>query len=43
VVAGRMNVLLDNSRHPMFLAMIDEIATRRYAVAPDIQSLFQWQ
>jgi hypothetical protein len=24
-------------------AMGDEIATRRYTVAPDIQSLFQWQ
>ena len=24
-------------------AMIDETATRRYTVAPDIQSLFQWQ
>jgi hypothetical protein len=24
-------------------AMIDETATRRYAVAPGIQSLFQWQ
>lgn len=24
-------------------AMIDETAARRYTVAPDIQSLFQWQ
>ncbi|MFL9902528.1 hypothetical protein PQR75_34345 [Paraburkholderia fungorum] len=24
-------------------AMVGEIATRRYTVAPDIQSLFQWQ
>jgi hypothetical protein len=38
-----MEALGANRRLSDPFAMVGKIATRRYTVAPDIQSLFQWQ